>query len=389
MNIENVVIVNDFNYIQGGASKVAIDTAKILRDNGKKVYFFSAVSKKEENINGIEYITTNQKEALKEKNRLKGFLNGLYNFKAKKELKKLLNKLDRETTVIHIHGWTKALSSSVFDIAFKMNFKIVLTLHDYFTACPNGGYFNYKENEICHLKPLSWKCIKCNCDSRNYIFKLYRILRQFIQNNIVKLNKKLKYVITISDFSEKILKNTLPKNIFIKRIYNPVDIEYDLKKADPAKNEYFLYVGRISKEKGVDIFCQAITELNYKGIGVGDGDELEKLKRIYNKITFTGWKSTKEVKEYMKNAKALVFPSRWYETAGLTILEAQAVGIPCIVSKNCAGIEFLDYDSGYVFENIEDLKKCMKEINNKKNIEVNSKYKNNYATEIMNFYASL
>ena len=35
--------------------------------------------------------------------------------------------------------------SSVFDVAFKMNFKLVLTLHDYFTACPNGGYFNYQK----------------------------------------------------------------------------------------------------------------------------------------------------------------------------------------------------------------------------------------------------
>ena len=68
-----------------------------------------------------------------------------------------------------VAGWTKALSSSVFDVAFKMNFKVVLTLHDYFTACPNGGYFDYKENKICKRKPLSWKCIKCNCDSNSSI----------------------------------------------------------------------------------------------------------------------------------------------------------------------------------------------------------------------------
>lgn len=389
MNVENVVIVNDFNYIQGGASKVAIDTAKVLRDNGKKVYFFSAVSKEEEKIDGIEYITTNQKEALKEKNKLKGFWNGLYNLKAKRKLKELLVKLDRKNTVIHIHGWTKALSSSVFDIAFKMDFKVVLTLHDYFTACPNGGYFNYKENKICHLKPLSLKCIKCNCDSRNYIFKLYRVLRQFVQNNIVKLNKKIQYVITISDFSEKILRNTLSNNVLVKRIYNPIDIECNYEKINPAKNDYFLYVGRVSKEKGVDIFCQAVTDLNFKGIVVGDGDELENLKPLYNKVIFTGWKSSKEVKEYMKNAIALIFPSRWYETAGLTILEAQAVGIPCIVSNNCAGIEFLDYSSGYVFKDMDDLKNSMKAINNKSDIKVNFKYKNNYADDIMNFYAEL
>ena len=59
MRIKNVVIINDFNYVQGGASKVAIDTAKLLKNEGIKVYFFSAVNKKEENIDGITYISTN------------------------------------------------------------------------------------------------------------------------------------------------------------------------------------------------------------------------------------------------------------------------------------------------------------------------------------------
>ena len=223
--IKNVVIINDFNYTQGGASKVAIDTARLLKEPGVKVYFFSAVNKVQENIDGVTYISTKQNEALKEKNKIKGAINGIYNFKARKELKKLLKNLNQENTIIHVHGWTKALSSSVFDIAFKMKFKVVLTLHDYFTACPNGGYFNFKQNEICHIQPLSWKCIKCNCDSRNYWFKLYRILRQFVQNKIVRLNDKLEYAIAISDFSEKILKKTLGKNTKVIRKNNPIDIE--------------------------------------------------------------------------------------------------------------------------------------------------------------------
>ena len=363
-NIENVVIVNDFNYVQGGASKVAIDTAIALKQEGIKVYFFSAVNKIESNIEGVEYISTGQNESLKEKNRIKGFFNGIYNLKAKKEFKKLLKRLDKNTTVIHIHGLTKALSSSVFDIAFKMKFKVVLTLHDYFTACPNGGYFNYKQNEICHLKPLSWKCIKCNCDSRNYGFKLYRIVRQFVQNKIVKLNDRLENAITISEFSEKILKPTLGKNTKITRIYNPIDIDENAEKVDPSKNEYYLYVGRISKEKGVDLFCQAITDLKLKGIAVGDGDEKEKLEKKYSNVEFTGWKNKDEVKQYMKGARALIFPSRWYETAGLTVLEAQNLGIPCIVSENCAASEFI-MNKDLLFKNEKNLKDKVKSLEKK------------------------
>lgn len=360
-NKKTIIIVNDFNYVQGGASKVAIQTAKILKKNTDyRIIFFSAVNKPEENIDGIEYISTNQNEALKEKNRLKGMINGIYNFKAKKIFKDLLLTLDRKNTIIHVHGWTKALSSSIFDIAFKMKFKVVLTLHDYFTACPNGGYFNYKKNEICHLKPLSWKCVMCNCDSRNYAFKIYRVIRQFIQNKIVKLNDKLEYVITISEFSEKILKQTLNPNTKIARIYNPIEIEPQKEKIDFTKNKYYLYVGRVSKEKGVDLFCQAITELKLKGIVVGDGSEKEKLQNEYPNIQFVGWKSSDEVKEYMKRARALIFPSRLYETAGLTVLEAQAYGIPCIVSQNTAAVEFVD--TNCIFENYDDLKNKLNNI---------------------------
>lgn len=386
-NIENVVVVNDFNYTQGGASKVAIDTARILKEQGINVFFFSAVEKEEEKIDGITYISTNQNEALKEKNKIKGAINGIYNFKARNEMKKLLKMLDRNSTIIHVHGWTKALSCSVFDIAFKMKFKVILTLHDYFTACPNGGYFNYRKNEICHFKPLTWECIKCNCDSRNYGFKLYRVIRQFVQNKIVKLNDKLENVITISEFSEKILTPTIGKKTNITRIYNPIDIDENVEKVDVSKNQYYLYVGRISKEKGVDLFCQAITELRYKGIVVGDGNEKERLEKMYPNIEFTGWKNKEEVKEYMKGAKALVFPSRWYETAGLTVLEAQTLGIPCIVNKKCAASEFNFNDNNY--SDYEELKEKLKQNRNQMRIEENKYTNKKYYYQLMNKYKNI
>ncbi len=388
MNIKTIVIINDFNYVQGGASKVAIDTAKLLKEKNFNVYFFSAVNKKEDEIEGIKYISTNQDEALKEKNKLKGAFNGIYNLKAKKELKRLLKTLDRETTIIHVHGWTKALSSSIFDIAFKMRFKVVLTLHDYFTACPNGGYFNYPKNKICHLKPLSWKCIKCNCDSRNYMFKIYRVLRQFVQNKIVRLNDKLEYAISISDFSEKILRPTLGENVKITKIYNPIDTDEDIEKINPSENEYYLYVGRVSKEKGVDLFCQAITDLNYKGIVVGDGNEKEKLEKQFPDIKFVGWKNKDEVKEYMKGAKALIFPSIWYETAGLTILEAQSLGIPTIVSRNCAGSEFVKEED--TFENLEELKQQVRNKKLEKQVVNMKKFKvSNYRKVLFELYNNI
>lgn len=356
MKIKNIVVVNDFDYIQGGASKVAIQTANLLKENIPElnVYFFSGAHDESSNLRGdVISVCTNQGESLKSKNKLKGAIDNLYNFKSKKYLKELLKTLNKDETIIHVHGWTKCLSSSVFDVAFKMNFKLVLTLHDYFTACPNGGYFNYQKNEIWTVKPFSLKYILTNCDSRNYFFHLYRLLRFFIQDKVVKLNDRLTDVITISDFSENILKKTLNPNTHIHRVYNPIDLDPNREVVDYTKNEYFLYVGRISKEKGVDIFCEGVTKANKKGIVVGDGSELEKLKEEFPNIDFVGWKNSEEVKEYMKGAKALIIPSRWYEAAPLTPIEALQYGIPIISSDCNATVDYLVNESNGTTFNIE------------------------------------
>lgn len=396
--IENVVIVNDFNYIQGGASKVSIDTAKNLLKEGYKVYFFSAVNDKNKNIDGIEYITTNQCEALKDKNRLRGIVNGIYNIKARNELKKLLEKLDKNKTIIHIHGWTKALSSSVFSIAHEMEFKIVLTLHDYFSSCPNGAFYNYKTDRICKLNGNSIKCVCTNCDSRNYFFKIYRVIRQFVQNEIIELKEKLQCAIGISDLNIEILRKQLPDNCPIYKVSNPIDIGKTQKIENIEQNDYYLYVGRVSKEKGVKIFCDIITQLNFKGIVIGDGSELESLKEQYPNIRFEGWKNTEEVKEYITKSRGLIFPSLWYEGAPLTPLEFMSQGVPCAISDKCAGREYINGKNGVIINpyNIEDAKKQILYMDqNLKNMSEKSyEYfkqisNRNYAKELIKIYNSM
>lgn len=361
-HIKTVVIVNDFDYVEGGAAKVALMTAEALVNAGYNTYLFSAVTKNDSpRINGVKYISTNQYPSLLDPNKIRGALNGLYNFKAAKKFKKLLKSLDNKTTIVHVHTWTKALSSSIWHVAHSLNFPVYLTCHEYFSVCPNGGFFDYKKLKICHRKPLSVSCLKCNCDSRNYAIKLYRFARCFVQNNVVNIFKKTTKFISISEFSERILQTYFPQNIKFHRVNNPID-KINLPTVHPEKNEYFLYVGRLAKEKGSDIFCQAISGCNLKGIVVGDGPELESLKKRFVKsnIEFVGWKSRNDVFEYMKKARALVFPSRWYETDGLSVREALSIGLPCIVSNCCASRDYItDYSKGSVFNSLDELQKIM------------------------------
>jgi glycosyltransferase involved in cell wall biosynthesis len=88
-----------------------------------------------------------------------------------------------------------------------------------------------------------------------------------------------------------------------------------------------LYVGRVSKEKGVEDFCKIHPLRDVVKIVVGDGPIKKKLRKKYPDVHFVGYKFGKELAEYYQNADVLVFPSR-NDTYGIVILEAMACGTP-------------------------------------------------------------
>ena len=161
------IVVNDFDYVQGGASKVAIENAMLLHRTGESVVFFSGCSKNEKYP--FPVFSLNQKEVANGQNPFRN----LYNKKAINSLMNLIN--DSDEYIVIIHGWTKILSSSIFKVGKKKNVSVILTCHDYFSVCANGGLYNYGKDKICFKKCLSASCILCNCDSRNYCVKMYKI----------------------------------------------------------------------------------------------------------------------------------------------------------------------------------------------------------------------
>ena len=106
----------------------------------------------------------------------------------------------------------------------------------------------------------------------------------------------------------------------------------DLREDVPAK--YLLCVSRVSKEKNLEKFF----ELDYPGylkIMVGDGPMLEKYKKQYPDVHFTGAKRGKDLARYYANAEVFVFPSKW-ETFGIVMIEAMACGTP-VAAYPCQG----------------------------------------------------
>lgn len=377
--VENIVLVYDQAFISGGAAKVAIKSAVALKKKGYNVIFFAVLDPIADELkdNDIPVICVGGEHIANTKSP-KTMLRGIWNGLAKSKLEELLSTLDIDKTVVHIHGWTKALSSSVFSACRKYKVKTFITLHEYFTICPNGGVFDYQKDKICTLKPGSMQCKFCNCDKRNYIQKMYRNVRQFVQTR--ELKKLQPNVIYITDFSKKIIKDNLKFKCKEFYVENNVEIT-DREKVNVANNESYLFVGRMSKEKGADLFCQAVTKSNVKGVVIGSGAMEEDLKKKYPNITFTGWLNSEEMKEYINSARCLIISSKWYETMGLTILEMQAKGVPCIVPDNCAGVDYIkDKETGVVYK-IGDAESLSKAIDYTKDNDVIAKLGDNFYNE--------
>jgi glycosyltransferase involved in cell wall biosynthesis len=107
-------------------------------------------------------------------------------------------------------------------------------------------------------------------------------------------------------------------------------------------NSVLIAVGRIVQEKGPELFARAAQTLKAPAVFVGDGPNLGSLAAICPSAVFTGWKSHSQVVELMRKARALVFPSACYETQGLVVLEAAALGLPAVVADTCAAREFVE-----------------------------------------------
>jgi len=277
-------------------------------------------------------------------------LQGIWNKTAATHLSLLIQGLNPEETIIHIHGWIKALSSSIGKVLNESPFSTICTLHDYFLACPNGGFYNYQQKRICHLQPMGIACICSNCDVRSYSHKLWRVVRQGVQIHAGKIPSGIEHFIAVTGFSEKILRPFFPPQAKIHALSSPAYYPYEQPIRTNTDSDRLLCVGRLSPEKGIELACESARRSNAKLTIIGDGELRNKLKDQFPEVEFKGWLDPTQVFAEMLNARGLIFPSLLYETQGLAVLEALSVGLPVIVSEDCAASEFVDGKNGLLFK---------------------------------------
>lgn len=128
-------------------------------------------------------------------------------------------------------------------------------------------------------------------------------------------------------------------------------------------DNYYLYIGRLSKEKGIINLVNAW--IKYVGTHsdewlyiCGDGPEKETLEHTIFKnsiqplnLNILGTQPREKVFEYAAKAKAVVIPSVWYETGPLTMIESFSMGTPVICSDlGNMGYTVIEGENGAKFD---------------------------------------
>jgi glycosyltransferase involved in cell wall biosynthesis len=325
---DRVVIINDRSAMVGGASNLAILSAKMFQQRGLDVTYFCG-----DQPDGDKPVPDTIGLAGKPlvlQGKLSAFASGLYNAKAYTALHDLIRDQDTPSTIYHVHGWSKILSPSIFRALANVRQRTVLHAHDYFLACPNGGFTNYQTDHICQLRPMSAQCVTSQCDKRGYQQKLWRTARHMLREHFYSIQDMPAHIVVVHERMRSRFEYSGMNIDQITTIRNPVE-PFFATPNNPDEHDRFFFIGRLEPEKGFEEAARAARLANVTLEVIGEGPGRAVLERDYPEVLIHGWQSREGLRVLMQNARALVISSRVPEPFSLAALEAVSSGIPVIM----------------------------------------------------------
>jgi len=331
-SIDRIVVIDDYSTARGGATALALLSAKLFRDLDIPVTYICGDDGKSAELTGISVVPLHGRDLINA-DRVKAFFTGIHNIHAARMIAAWIAANDTPHTAYHVHGWSKILSPAIFNALVPVSKRCVLHAHDFFVACPNGAFFDYQTQEICLRRPLGASCIATACDKRSYLHKLWRVVRG---SNVVRLLRNR------AEFGKIILLHEKMESFFLKAGYQPERLEtirnpvarLSENRVEAEGNDEFIFIGRLDEEKGIEDAIAATRSAGASLCVIGDGPLMEKVAASGDHVRTLGWKSHEEIGPIIRRASALLMPSRYPEPFGLVAIEAANCGIPVIMSRS-------------------------------------------------------
>lgn len=329
-----VLIIHTYYKLKGGEDSVVANETELLRANGVTVEQLSF------NNSGSTFLKLLQLP----------FNVGSY--------RKTLKKIGAfKPDVVHIHNLHFSGSAAVIYAIKKLKVPIVMTLHNYRLLCPSGTLYHQNHLFLDSLEAgFSWKAVKQGVyrDSKPITFWLAASMYLHEQWGTWKAVDRF---ILLGDHSKALFARSKLSALTDKMVVKP-NFCYALPAVGvPAEEKpYYLYIGRLTEEKGIPVLLEAFAALNLPLHIVGTGpleDQVKEYSINYSNINFSGEQPKEKIYELLEGAAALIFPSVWYETFGMVVIEAFSKGVPVIASdlgniKNMVtqGVNGLRFEAG-------------------------------------------
>lgn len=255
--------------------------------------------------------------------------------------------LDFKPDLIHVHNTFPLISPAIYWVADRLAVPVVQTLHNFRLLCPQAMFL--REGRVCEdcLGSVPWRGVVRGCYRGSKAQSAALTSMIMVHRAMGTWRNKVTRYIALNEFSRrKFIAGGLPAERFVVK---PNFVDF----AAPADvpRDGFLFVGRLSAEKGVDVLVAAAGHLINASVRVaGSGPEAGLLESVAG-IHALGAVSGEAVRGEMCQAMALVLPSICYENFPRTLAEAFGCGLPVIASRiGALAVLVEDGVTGLLFE---------------------------------------
>lgn len=340
----NILHINNYAYPRGGSEQYFFNLTRMLEDRGHAVTPFAIKDKR--NI----YPDKDFPSGLDlEKGSAIDVFHFLYSSEARSKLRTLLDS--KQFDIAHLHIYHGQLSASILGPLRDAGIPIVQTLHDFKAVCANSILMaNAVFCDDCAGQH-HWRAVVKRCNRGSVIRSAVYATEAYFSRWLGSVDIVDQFI-TVSDYQKNhLVRLGLPENK-LTTIYHCVQADTQ----EVGNGDYFLYVGRLVKEKGIYDLLAAYQRLGKDAPPlkiVGDGPEhagvMQLLADTALNVEMLGRKSGDELTKLYRNAICLINPSHYNESFGLTLIEAYACAKPVIASRKGGMAEVVDNVSGFLF----------------------------------------
>ena len=336
-----ILMVQTYHYYRGGDSTYMFNLSRLLEQKGHEVIHFAMQHPQNVESEYSGYFTSeiDFPSLLADSSTgaaLKVLSRGIYNGEARKAIDRLIE--DKRPDIAHFHNIHGHLTTSIIAPLRKRGIPIVWTLHDYRLVCPNTTFL--RGDEVCELclPRRYYNCVRYRCKKGSLPASIVAMMTT-LYDRVSRVPSKVKRFITPSRFlMGKLIEGKIKKEKIVS-IPNFVDVESFIPRTEKG---YFLYFGRLSHEKGIDLLIDAVSSMKNVSLKIaGEGPLSEDLKKLVAEkgadVEFLGFVTGADLRLLLEESSFVVVPSRWYENLPFSVMESLAAGKP-VVAADIGGI---------------------------------------------------